>query len=176
MSDTVSPVLADVYKALAVLLASVVPAGTPVIQGLQNRAAMPLPAKGFVVMQAVGRRALRTPIDSWANVAAPTEQSIEQGVDLNVQLDFYGASSGDWAAMVSALFRDEAGCALLAPNCQPLHADEARMVPLIDEEAQYEQRWMLEAHLQYNPVTVIPQQFAKAIDVTLINVDEAFPP
>ena len=176
MSITVSPALADVYTALRALIVAVVPAGVPVVQGIQNRAAMPLPAKGFVVMQAIGRSALRTPIDTWDNVAAPTTQSIEQGVDLHMQLDFYGPSSPEWATMVSTLFRDEAGCTLLAPNCAPLHADEARMVPLIDEEAQYEQRWMLEAHLQYNPVTVIGQQFAEALKVELINIDEAFPP
>jgi hypothetical protein len=50
------------------------------------------------------------------------------------------------------------------------------LAPLEDDELQYEQRWTIEAFLQYNPVVTVPMQFADTASVTLINVDEAYPP
>jgi hypothetical protein len=173
--DTVNPSLQTVYAALVAFVMSVT--GLPissVIQGLSNRTAMPLP--GFAVIQSINMRRLRTNIDSWAQVSPPpATQTIEQGLELTVQIDLYGPSSGDWAFMVSTLLRDEYGCDALAPSCQPLHADEARMMPLIAGEEQYEERWSVDCRLQVNPVTTIPQQYAKVLDLTLINVPEEFP-
>jgi hypothetical protein len=47
---------------------------------------------------------------------------------------------------------------------------------LVNGEEQYEERWIVGANLQYNPVVSTPQQFADTLEATLINVDEAFPP
>lgn len=78
--------------------------------------------------------------------------------------------------MLETLLRDETACVALAPTCQPLYSSDATLVPLDDDEQQYEQRWMIEAVLQYNPVTTTPMQFANTLEVTLINVDETYPP
>ncbi len=175
MSDTITPSLQDAYTALVAFIVSVT--GLPesnVIQGLPNRAAMPLP--GFVTVQAIHTRRLRTNLGTWDETNPnPTVSSLEQGLELTVQIDCYGPASGDWANMLSTLLRDEAGCTALAPNCQPLYADEARMVPLVDGEGQYEERWSLDARIQMNPVTTIAQQFASAAHVTLIDVEERYP-
>lgn len=99
-----------------------------------------------------------------------------------MQLDLYGAASGDWAVMLETLLRDETGCIALAgsdptnPICQPLYTSDAVEAPLEDTEDQYEQRWTIEGVLQYNPVTSVPMQFADTLTVTLTNVDEAYPP
>lgn len=173
--DTVSPGQQDVYAALVAFIISVtgLPASN-VVQGLSNRVANPLP--GFVLFQALHTRRLRTNIDSWANVTpAPTTQTIEQGLELSVQIDCYGPSSGDWANMLSTLLRDEYGCKALAPSCQPLYADDARMMPTVFGEDQFEERWSLDCRLQMNPVTTIPQQYAAVLDLTMINVPEKFP-
>lgn len=189
-SLVVTPVLDDVYALLQAFLMTVTGlAQANVVQGLPNRVAMPEADPGFVSMQATLTKRLRTNLDtgSWLGEVNPDNVSSEQGTLLRVQLDLYGANSGDWAVMVSTLLRDEYGCVALAgvdgggeplvpPTCQPLYVDDAKMAPLVDSEDQYEQRWIVEAILQYNPVTTTPMQFANEASVTVINVDEAYPP
>lgn len=173
MSLTVSPLQSDLYAAVAAFLTSILPANTPVIQGLGNRASMPLP--GFVSMTIVLMDRLRTNFDTWnTSSPAPIETSINQGVSVTMQIDAYGPNAMDWAAMITSAWRDDYGCQLLGANCAPLYADEARLVPLIDSEAQYEQRYSINAMLQYNPVTAVPMQFANTLKVGLIDVDEAY--
>lgn len=158
-----------------------------VIQGLGNRVPYPVAVPGFVVMTAAGFNNLRTPIETWdTSNPAPTTLASESGTKLRVQLDFISGpgvnpGAGDMAKLISGIWRTEATCTALGggntpPTCQPLYADEAIMAPLTDEEDQYEQRWTLTAYIQYNPVTTVPQQFADEANVTLVNVDEKYPP
>ena len=49
------------------------------------------------------------------------------------------------------------------------------MMPLTDSEQQYEQRWMATAVLQFNPVVTVPQDFANALTINLVDVDERYP-
>lgn len=174
-TPTIAPVLQTVYTALTAFIMTVTGlASSSVVIGLANRTSMPLP--GFVTVQSLHTRRLRTNIDSWGTITPdPTTQTIEQGLELTVQIDCYGPTSCDWANTLSTLLRDNYGCVALAPSCQPLYADEARMIPLVGGEEQYEERWSLDARLQVNPVVTIPQQYAKVLDLTLVNVTEKFP-
>jgi|SRR5579863_9880298 len=179
-----SPVQQDIFGVLAPFIQAVTAnTATPlttaddqILQGLGNRLADPPGLPGFCVMTIIGMRRLRTNIDTWATVGDPTSISSEMGAEIRVQVDFYGPTAQDWAAAFMTQFRDDIGVQALAPTCAPLYADDARMVPLEDTEDQYEQRWLVEAVLQYNPVTTNAQQFADALTVTDVNVDEAFPP
>jgi hypothetical protein len=184
MSLNVTPVQADVYrsvKALVVTATGLDP--SLVIQGQPNRTAMPAAAPGFAVMQATTTKRLRTNQDTWS-LTDPNPASIdtEQGTQIRVQLDLYGADSGDWGVILCTLLRSEYACTVLAgadpakPVCVPLYSGDPFNAPLDDSEAQYESRWTLEAILQYNPVTTVPAQFADTLTVTLINVDETYPP
>lgn len=148
-----------------------------VVQGLANRAAIPAAAPGFVVMELTRNGRLRTNVVTWdLTDPAPDALQIEQGTKLTMQLDFYGALAGDWAVIMSTLLRDETGCTALAPTCQPLFTSEPQLAPLEDDEEQYELHYMMEAYLQYNPVVTPPMEFADTLEVTLINVDQAYPP
>jgi len=184
---TVAPLQQDLFAVLIPWLVSIT--GLPqanVQQGLQNRNPMPQAAPGFVIATVTGMRRLRTNIDTWGTSGDPSSIQHEMGTEVRIQVDFYGASSQDWAAAFATLWRDDSGCIALAgpyegytgvvPICQPLHADEPRMMPFEDTEDQYEQRWTVDAILQYNPVTSDPMQFADALSVDLINVDETYPP
>ena len=42
------------------------------------------------------------------------------------------------------------------------------MTPLVTGEEQYDERWILTASLQYNPIVTIPQQSADALSVSQI--------
>lgn len=181
MTLSVTPVLDTVFTKLRTYLLDatlgIVPVGTPVIRGPMNRAAQP--AVDHVILTPIYRNRLRTnvetDVDPYPSPGAGTVR-IEQGTQLNVQVDFYGLESANWAAIFSTIWRSGYACRALAPECQPLYADEGRMLPLVTGEEQYLERWCVTAALQYNPVTVTPQEFAGAAEVVLINVDERYPP
>lgn len=175
VTPTLNGVTASVYAALVPFIMAVtgLPAAS-VIQGIQNRASMPAP--GFIVVQAVTRHRLRTNLHDYS-VEAGGNVNIQEGVELAVQIDCYGPSGEDWATMLSSTLRDEYGCSVLAPSgVQPLYADDARMIPLVAGEQQYEERWSIDAHFQYNPTTTAPQQYADALTLGLIDVDVEYPP
>lgn len=176
---TVTPVAQDLFGALAPWLATItgLTAGTTVIQGLPNRTAMPVANPGFISMTFTGRRRLNTNIDSWDMESDdPSAWTVETHFDVVAQIEIMGVSAFDWCAMIESLWRDDLTCAALAPVCQPLYTDDPIQAPLDDSELQYEQRFVLRAHLQYNPVTTAPQDFASEAVVGLINVDERYPP
>lgn len=177
MTLVVAPTFDALFAALGTFIESVVPAGVPVIQLPENRASMPSPVPGFVGMRATIQTRIMTNLNRWnpADVN-PAAISIEQAVRLMVQLDCYGADSGDWAAILSTVLRDEYGVTALAPTLAPLYADEPKFAPLIDGEEQYERRWIVGAVMQYNPIVSTPMQFADTADADLINVDVSYPP
>jgi hypothetical protein len=96
-----------------------------------------------------------------------------------VQIDCYGALANERAATISMLLRDNYACASFTTSgydIQPLYADNAQQMPLIDGESQYLERWFFNAVLQYNPVITVNQDTANAIDVGLVSVDVVFKP
>jgi hypothetical protein len=106
----------------------------------------------------------------------------EQGAELTIQLDFHSADTslaGDLAQTVSTLFRSEYAVDQFATSgfdITPLYADDPRMVPFINENQQWEWRWVLEARTQCNDVVSLPQEFADSLDVGIISVDATYPP
>lgn len=176
MSLAVTPTLDDVAVKIRDFLVSIVPTGTPVIRGPVNRA--PLPKAPCVIFTYLFQTRLRTNLHT-DDDPFPTpggETTTEQGTKVHVQMDFYGDESNDWAVLASMLWRDQYACDIMAPDATPLYSDDARMVPLVTGEEQYLERYAITAYLQWNPVTVTPQQFADTLDVTLIEVDSTYPP
>jgi hypothetical protein len=177
MSYSVDITLDDVYLVLQPLIMTVTGlAQNLVIQDAPNRSAMPAASPGFISMQLTRQKRLRTNIDTTPTAGTPTTKLMEQGVELTLQIDCYGATSGDWAQMLSTVLRDETGCIALEPTCDPLYCDDPVWGPLDDSELQYEQRWMVLAKLQYNPVTTAPQQYADTVGIEVISVTRAVPP
>lgn len=103
-----------------------------------------------------------------------------QPVKLTIQIDVHGPDSADNAQVISTMFRDPYAVeqfALLGDDVVPLYADDPRQAPFINENQQYEYRWVVEACLQANQtVSGVPQQFAGVVDVGLVEVEAAFPP
>ena len=157
----------SVFRALIVFFNSFLPAGTEVVQAQDNR--VPMPKTGFVTMNNTGMDRLSFNVNSYDSLSqskfslTPTKYSI--------QLDFYGPLSQEWAMQTMALFRDEYATEIFPPNIQPLYADDPVQIPLIDGEAQYEQRWKLVASLQYNPILSTTQQSMVAVDIAVASID-----
>ena len=178
MTLAVSITIEDVYTKLRTLVLDVVPVGTEVVQGLGNGVPMPAgsTSSGFVAMTANLFNPHRTPQESWDRVAVnPTQIAIEQGTLIRVQLDCYGPLSANWAVMLMTILRSDYGVRLLGPDVTPLYADNPMQAALINGEELYEQRWIVGANLQYNPVIMTAAEFAATLEVDIIEVDEAYP-
>lgn len=163
---TVANTLTDVYTALGGFIVSMLGLSAgQVIQGYPNRTAMPVGP--FVAMTAMLKKRLRTNVDNFAGTIssppAPGPVTSEMGQQVDIQLDVYGPQSSDWADILVTLLRDNVACVALAPKCQPLYADDPIRSPLIDAEAQYEDRWIVTARIQYNPVTTTAQDYATVL-------------
>ena len=46
----------------------------------------------------------------------------------------------------------------------------------MNAEQQFENRWTIDVVMQANQVVTVPQQFASALNVELIEVDATYPP
>lgn len=109
------------------------------------------------------------------------QRQLEQGTEVTVQLDFHSAdnTAADLAQIASTTLRDPYGVEVFAATglgVVPLHSDDPRYMPFINENAQYEWRWVLECCLQCNQTVQISQQYMDALSVDLVSVDVAFPP
>lgn len=176
MPATISISKSALYKAMGDFIVSLFSLDAAhVIQGYPNRT--PMPVGPFVVMTIMNTKRLRTNISRLPPDMDPTTTAAEQGTQVDMQLDVYGPLSGDWAEILSTLLRDEVGCIALAPNCQPLYADDPIRAPLVDAELQYEDRWIVQAKIQFNPITTTGRQYADALGpVGIVNVDVEYGP
>ena len=162
----------DIFKAMRVFIQSFVPSAVQVVQAQDNR--VPMPKGGFITMNNTGMDRLSFNIDNYESVLEG--KTILTPTRYSMQLDFYGPDSQVWAMQTMALFRDEYATELFPPNIQPLYADDPVQIPLIDGEAQYEQRWKLVASLQYNPILSTTHQSMIAVDIELAPIDQTFKP
>ena len=107
-------------------------------------------------------------------------QKMTQPIEYTIQLDVHGPNSADNVFRISTIFRDEyatAAFAAMGVGVTPLYADDPKQIPFINDQKQYEDRWVLEACLQVEQAVVnIPQQFFDQIHIGLIEVDSHYPP
>lgn len=169
MTVAVSITQAQVFAALRSFILGLI--SCEVVQGLGNE--VPMPAGPFICMTPLFLNRLSTNVVTYNGTDAKASR---QAVQDTIQLDCYGPLSGDWAVILSTLLRDEYAALTLAPNVVPLHADDPVQMPLIDGEENYEQRWVVKAVLQYNPVVSLPQDYMNAVNVNPISVDRTYPP
>jgi hypothetical protein len=110
---------------------------------------------------------------------ATGDSSFLQAVDFIVQLDVHGPNSAENAQVISTLFRDLYATIWFAANgdgnVTPLYADDPKQIPYIQDQQQFEDRWIVEAHMQVNATILLGQQFADALAVQLISVDANYP-
>lgn len=89
-----------------------------------------------------------------------------------VQLDIHGPNSGSNTKIIEGLFRSEFGVNSIGEPSSwlivPLYCDEARQMPFINAESQYEERYVMDACMQINPVIGIPAQFFDQVEAQTI--------
>lgn len=89
-----------------------------------------------------------------------------------VQCDVHGPNSANVTQTLITLFRSEVAVMTFSAQgttytVEPLYADDGKYMPFINAEQQYEYRWVIELHVQVNPVVGTTQQFADELNVTL---------
>jgi len=136
---------------------------TPIIRAQVNRVSSPVDA--FVEMTEILQVDLETPTSIY--VPANDQTNITGPKRIDIQVDFYGATSGDQSTAVKTVFRSEYCAEQFPGNIQPLYCSDSHQAPLITGEEQYENRWTLTVSLQYNPFVAIPQQAATEVVVTI---------
>jgi hypothetical protein len=174
---TISPTTDDVFTVLGAFIQNVIGGGVPVTRGIDNLVPMPPVNPGFIGMTSLFMIPQATNVDSYDTTnPAPTEVSSLRSTRFDIQIDCLGAASASWATILTTLLRDEFGCTALAPNCQPLYCEDARMMALTDAEEQYEERWTFTAALDYEPTVVTPMLFSDTLAVGVISVTNEYPP
>lgn len=102
-------------------------------------------------------------------------QTLLQSVDFVVQIDAHGPEAQNNALTVSTLFFDAVACDKFVESgvdMAPLYIDNPRQMPFVNGEQQVEDRYTLTSHFQVNQTLIIPQQYADAITITLIDADK----
>lgn len=135
----------------------------------------------------IGTYALSGTTDVTSETIYCGSHNATQYLEFVVQCDVHGPSSADNATILSTLFRDQyavsafidAGYAI-----SPLFTDDPRQAPFINAEQQFEERWIVDVHMQVNITIVVTQQFAVELHIStltptpvdgLIPVDVIYP-
>jgi hypothetical protein len=110
---------------------------------------------------------------------AAGQKTAMQPTEVTIQLDVHGPDSSDNAARISTLFRDIYAVDFIQainPAISPFYADDPKQIPFVNDQNQYEWRWVVDARMQVNEtISEIPQQFADQLSVGLIEVDSTYP-
>ena len=112
-----------------------------------------------------------------AETMAAGTTSLLQKAECVIQVDVHGPHATDNAQIISTTFRDEYGVELFGGSSgliSPLYADDPRQMPFMNAEQQYENRAIVEVHLQVNQTVIVPQQFATAVEVDIVEAE--YPP
>lgn len=99
---------------------------------------------------------------------------LTQAIEFSLQIDVHSSSltlSTDMARSITTAFRDMNASTYFIENyggnITPIDADDPRQVPFINDQNQFETRWVITARLQVNASMSIPQQFADQLSVEI---------
>lgn len=157
--DTVIDALGDFLQPFVV--------GAEIVRAQVNRVSMPpLPC---VVLTELFHIDLRVPSQDYDQLNDLSLLSVSNRID--VQVDFYGESAGDYCRSVETAFRTMWGFDKFPAGMKPLYTSDGIQSPLVSGEQQYVSRWTLTVSMQYNPIVTVPQEFAEEATATAIAVD-----
>jgi len=141
---------------------------------------VPLPKDlPFITMSPTLKEQIRWPDATISDPATqPQSQSLNAAYRCQIQVDAYGSTSGELIQILSTVLQSEDAFDFFASysiqGVFPIYADTPRQLPLVDSEAQYEVRLMMDVSLQYNPTVTTTVQTASTATVDIINVEAAY--
>jgi hypothetical protein len=160
-----------VFVALVAFLREVLPdlSNRQIMQGEQNSVPMPIGPR-FVIIVPTGRAWQSGSVHGYRSDDGQRDTTVQTRSSYNI--NFYGPNAVDDAQIFVTLWRDMYACDFLRPyQIQPQWADDARQMPLVNDSKQYEQRYLVQAHLQVNPTVSTAQQFADTLAITILEAD-----
>jgi len=144
----------EIYKDVRAFLLGLFPGSEKqIIQAAQNN--NPLPNQAVVIQVLFSKNldiAVVTPLP-------PTEAAIQNSVEVRMQIDFYGVNAEARSRVVANLWRTGYACDLLTA-CQPLYVQSHDRHIYVNDSNQYEDRWIIDLGLQYNPQVTVAQGFS----------------
>lgn len=162
---TPSVTQAEAFTALRAFLLSILPSGTEVIQGQQNRVPTPASAN-FAVMAITSREKMARPAREYLPDAG--QEEIDASTALHFQIDVYGPAAGDIAQAITTIMGDASGVeAFAGTGVAPLYCKDPQQLPVVFGEQQYTQRWMIGCALHGNITVTRDIDFAEHIITTL---------
>ena len=146
-----------------------------VVQAVVNGVAMPI--GGFIALTSMGATRLSTTIVTYKDGASEETrvQRFEQPSRWGVQIDCYGPDANRWSSILRATLITPYAVTKFGRSVVPLTVSEARHLPVINGEAQFERRWSFDVALQINQIVALPQQFFDNAEIETIEVDERYP-
>ena len=144
-----------------------------VIQSQGNR--VPMPKGDFITMTPMGTIGLSTNYDvydasgvdassgSWTN---------SRDTQWRCQLDFYGVGAANNCAAVSTMVRSLYAADFFRDSpLTPLYSSEPLQTSMVNGQEQWEERWTMDFHGQYNPSVTFPVDFITSVtfDTELAN-------
>lgn len=156
----------EIIRELRLFILATLPSVEPsqVIQDTQNYASLPY---GAIVIHMLMDSNLDKTVTTYdpANNQAAAQTSVE----LRVQMDFYGPKAESRSAIIAGLWHSYYTTDRLE-LCKPLYVQSRQRHPYINDSNQYENRYILDLALQYNPQIVYEQDFTDSADITIIPV------
>jgi hypothetical protein len=101
-------------------------------------------------------------------------KAVTQSVQLTMQIDVHGPNSADNTNRITTLFRDPFAVEFFAqsafPQVSPLYPSEPRQAPFMNDQSQFENRYVVDLNMQVNvTVSNIPEQSAVTANVTPVS-------
>ena len=124
-----------------------------------------MPQGSFILMNDVGKRRLSTNAHSYSSEG---EMSVSTATEYRIQLDFYGADSGDMCQSFISLANDLYAYESFPERIKPLYTSEPMQIPLVTGEENFLEQWTTEIHLQINPTVTVPVTLIDELSVTII--------
>lgn len=153
----------ELYKEIRMFLLGLFPdAKLQIIQALQNN--QPLP-RNAIVMTVLFTNDLDYSVTNYDRIAG--KAYVQNSVEVRLQIDFYGEFAQRRSRIVDNLWRNPYGYNNLN-LCKPLYVQSNQRQPYINDSNNYEDRFVLDLSLQYNPeVSFINQDFVDDAEVTI---------
>ena len=152
----------ELYREIRLFLLGLFPDATlQIVQSTQNN--QPLP-ENAIVMQVLFDANMDESVTTYN---PPNEAMVQNSVEVRVQLDFYGAMAESRSRIVANLWKNHYGTDNMT-ICKPLYVQSRQRHPYINDSNQYEDRFILDLALQFNPTVTHAQDFAEDASVTII--------
>jgi hypothetical protein len=160
----------DIETALRGFLVLILPAQVDVIRGQVNRVPEPQHSN-YVVFWPMRRPRLGTNVDEVTD--AGDGMTITQPTEVVYQLQVHGPQSADNSQRISTLFRDAFAVDSMPAAVSPLYADDPQQLAFSNDQQQYEDRWIVEAHMEVDPTITVTIESADSLGPVILHEADA---